>query len=99
MIEHLLDNPRVGEDDVVRIAACRPIAGSSLARVHRSRRFGSRPRVREALARNPYCPTDVAIASLPGVDLRSLREISRDPHLHAEVRQHARGEIERRRPD
>lgn len=98
VVEHLLENPRVCEDDVVRIASRRPIAGSSLVRIHRSRRFGARARVRVALARNPYCPTDVAIASLPGVDLGNLREICRDAALHAEVREHAREEVERRRP-
>jgi len=99
VIDHLLENPRIREDDAVRIASRRPIAGTSLERIQRSRRFGARPRVRVALARNPYSPTDVAIASIPGVDLPTLREIARDPTLHAEVRRHAREEIERRRPD
>lgn len=98
VIDHLLENPHISEDDVVRIASRRPIAGPSLERIHRSRRFGARTRVRVALARNPYCPTNVAIASLPGVDLATLREISRDANLHAEVRRHAREEVERRRP-
>ena len=53
VVGHLLDNSRVIEEDVVRIAARRPISGSTLRLIRRSPRFGSRLCVRVAVARNP----------------------------------------------
>ena len=50
VIDHLLENPRITEDDVVRIAARRPIPASTLERIHASRRFATRPRVLFAMA-------------------------------------------------
>jgi hypothetical protein len=99
VIGNLLDNARITEDHVVRIAARRPIPGSTLARIQRSRRFGARPRVRLALARNPYCPTDIAIGLLAALDGGSLRQIAADGTLHPQVRRHARDELGRRRPE
>ncbi|UCE87278.1 MAG: hypothetical protein JSU66_06025 [Deltaproteobacteria bacterium] len=96
VIEHLLENPRVTEDDVVRIAARRPIPASTLALIRRSGRFGSRLRVRIAIARNPYCPTDLAIETVATLGGTVLHEIAQDATLHEEVRQHARDEVERR---
>ena len=99
VITHLLDNPRVTEEDVVRIAARRPAPASTLAEIYQSRRFGRRLRVRQALARNPYCPTDVAVRALLGLPAAELRSIARDATLHELVRAQARDELERRSPD
>ena len=96
VIQHLLVNPRVTEDDVLRITSRRPIAGSTLGLVYASRRFGSRSRVLLSLARNPYCPTDVAIAALARLPMEKLRQIERDATLHQTVRQHAADERVRR---
>jgi len=98
VIANILENARITEDDVVRIAGRRPMPGSSLAEIRRSRRFGARPRVCEALAYNPYCPTDVAIAVIGTLGLRALRQVARDAKLHPELRSHAREEIARRSP-
>jgi hypothetical protein len=96
VIDHLLANPRITEDHVVRIAARRPIAASTLDRIQRSRRFGPRPRVRTAVARNPYCPTPLAIQLLGTLPRTALREIAGDTTLHADTRRHARAELDRR---
>ncbi len=96
VIQHLLVNQRITEDDVLRIASRRPILGSTLGLIYASRRFGSRPRVLLSLARNPYCPTDVAIAALARLPMAQLRQIERDATLHETVRQHAADERVRR---
>ena len=98
VIANILENARITEDDVVRIAGRRPMPGSTLAEVHRSRRFGTRPRVREALAYNPYCPTDLAIELIGTLPLHALRQIARDATLHGELRSQAQDEIARRSP-
>ena len=96
VIGYLLENPRITEDDMIRIAARRPIPGSTLLRIRRSRRFGSRLRVRLAVARNPYCPTELALEVLSTLPTEVLRDIARDGTLHEEVRQHAGDETARR---
>jgi hypothetical protein len=98
VIANVLENARITEDDVVRLAGRRPMPGSSLVQIHRSRRFGMRPRVCEALAYNPYCPTDVAIELIGSLRLGALRRIARDATLHPELRSQAGEEIERRSP-
>jgi hypothetical protein len=57
-----------------------------------------RPRVREALAYNPYCPTDLAIELIGTLPLHALRQIARDATLHGELRSQAQDEIARRGP-
>ena len=96
VVGHLLENPRITEDDMVRIAARRPIPGSTLSRIRRSRRFGSRLRVRLAVAQNPYCPTELALEVLGTLPADALKDIARDGTLHEEVRQHARDEMTHR---
>lgn len=96
VMRHLLENPRVTEADVVRVAARRPVAETSLREIARSPRWCVRPRVRRALARNPFAPVDVAarmMAALPAPELRAIRA---DGTLHAETRRHAAAELERR---
>lgn len=97
VIEHLLANPRITEPHVVRIAARRPIPASTLSCIERSRRFGQRTAVRVAVARNPYCPTPLALKLLGALPLSEIRGIARDATLHEALRAHARAELERRR--
>lgn len=97
VIANLLLNPRTVEADVVRIAASRPVATSALIEISKCPRWFSRNPVRKALARNPYCPVDIAtgiVASLPFEDLREMRG---DPDLHPDTQAQVRAELERRR--
>ena len=96
VIDHLLENPRIREDDVVRLAARRPVPAPTLGAIHASRRFGVRPRVRQALAGNPYCPTDVALEAMAPLPRPVLRDLARDETLHPDVRRHAREKLDRR---
>lgn len=96
VIRHLLQNPRTREDDVLRIASRRPACESTLIEIHRSARWNGRMRVRVALARNPGCPTDIAVRALGGVPLAELRDVARDGTLRPELREWARRECARR---
>ena len=98
VIDHLLENPRIVEAHVVRIAARRPIPASTLRAIERSRRFGDRPAIRRALARNPYTPTELSLLLLGGLPASELREIAADETLHATLRTHAREELALRAP-
>jgi len=96
VLDHLLRNPRVIEAHVVRIAARRPISEAALRAIAESPRFGVRPRVRVAVARNPYCPTDLALTLVGGLPLPVLREMRADGTLDETVRTHVDEEIRRR---
>jgi len=99
VIANLLRNPKITEEDVVRLAARRPIAASSLLAVYECPRWSRNPRVRVALARNPYAPVDVAIQALGTIPLADLRDMRRDPDLHPDTRRQVEDELVRRSPD
>jgi hypothetical protein len=96
VIEHLLQNPRTREGDVVRIAALRPIAGETLRRIDGDARWQANLRVRATIARNPYCPIDLAMRLLPTLGTGVLREIADDSNLAWPVREAIEIELESR---
>jgi hypothetical protein len=96
VLDHLLRNPRLTEDHVVRIAARRPINEPALRAIAESPRWSVRPRVRVAVARNPYCPTELALTLIGTLPLPVLREMRDDGTLDASVREHVGEEIRRR---
>lgn len=97
VIRHLLRNPRTRESDVIHIAARRPVAPSTLEEIFRNERWSQRPRVRVALARNPYCPTAIAMRLIAALPLPELREMRSDPGLHEETHASVERELARRR--
>jgi hypothetical protein len=60
VIERVLANPRLTEEDVMRIASKRPGRADVLSSIARSK-WVHRPRVRLALLLNPMMPLDLAI--------------------------------------
>jgi hypothetical protein len=98
VIHRLLRNPRVLEDDVVRMAARRPGRSEVLAEIARSTRWVHRPRVRMALVLNPATPTEMA-ARIAGLLLRpELDLVAHSPHVPAAVRALCLEHLERRPP-
>jgi hypothetical protein len=86
VIHRLLGNPRVLEDDVVRLAARRPGRPEVLAEIARSTKWVHRPRVRVALVMNPATPAEVA-ARIAGLLLRhELEQVAGAPAVPAMVR-------------
>lgn len=90
VIALLLDNPRLVERDVVRIAAMRPTQPEVLSVLARHGRWASNYRVRKALACNPYTPRPVALRLLPSLLVQDLRlvlqSVDLDPVVEAEIR-------------
>jgi len=97
VISNLLRNPRLCEQEVVRIAALRPVAASTLREIARSPRWAHQPRVRVALARNPVCPVELAVKLIGTIPLSDLRVMSSDPDLPAATLSQVRAELKRRR--
>jgi hypothetical protein len=94
----LLQNPKLTEREVVRIASGRPAQPEVLLAIGLSARFATRVTVRIALARNPYSPTRLALRFLPHLTDKLLQEISVDGTLHPEVRQFAAALLQVQKP-
>lgn len=90
VIDNLLQNPRVVEADVLRVASRRPASAEVLSLVFRHPRWGRRPAVQAALLQNPFTPVEIAVGLVELVDLTVARRIAREPSIHPVVRGRAR---------
>lgn len=97
VIKQLLQNPKLTEDDVVRLAAYRPARAETLAEIARLPRWLSRPRVRLALMLNPGTPDHVAVPLLAACTRSELREVVQSADTPVLLRVTA-GELLVRRP-
>ncbi len=97
VIRRCLRNPRLIEDDVVRLAAKRPGRADVLTETARSC-WVHRPRVRMTLVMNPATPLQV-VAPLVGLLIRpELEMAARSPAVAASVRALCLEHLERRPP-
>ncbi len=84
IVRELLRNPRLTEREVMRLATRRPARQDVLETIAASR-FGKRPTVKTALARNPYCPPALALRLLAHLPGKALREMASDGTLLPEI--------------
>lgn len=87
----LLGNPRLTENDVLRLCARRPVASEVLREVFTNARWIVRYPIKVALALNPYTPLDIALQLVPmlhGQDVRRVLDAADlPPELHAACRE------------
>ena len=81
VIRVALGNPHLTEEDVIRLAARRPISAQILRTIFLSPRWVIRARVRYALIRNPRCPLELALQLAPLLDAREAAEVAASPEL------------------
>jgi hypothetical protein len=98
VIRTLLVNPKVVEDDVVRLAARRPVESGVLAEVARSPRWAHRVRVRIAIVLNPDTPLELSIPLLALLVRPELELVSSASSLAPALRAAALDLLERRPP-
>ena len=98
VIQRCLRNPRITEDDVVRLAAKRPGRAEVLAVIARSTKWSHRTRVRLTLIMNPATPIEIA-ARISGLLLRpELQLVADSPAVPAAVRALCIEHLSRRPP-
>jgi len=90
VIRNLLRNPRVVEQDVVRIAAMRPTNADVIHEVYSSDRWIARYAVKKAIVFNEYAPLDISLALLPHLLRQDLVDASHASLLSPEVKDAAR---------
>ncbi|MDI1446201.1 hypothetical protein [Polyangium sp. 6x1] len=98
VIENLLANPRLTEDDVVRIAAKRPQKPEIASEVARSARWMARARVRMALVLNPGTPPELSVPVLSLLLRHELAEVADATQLPRVLRSAALDLLARRPP-
>jgi hypothetical protein len=86
---NLLANPKLTEDDVMRMAARRPGPPSVLAAIALHPRWRRRRRVILALVYNSYLPTWYGLSLLPWLESREAAEVAADSRLADDIRQGA----------
>jgi hypothetical protein len=98
VVRLLLDNPRLTEDDVVKLASKRPGRAEVLAEIARSPRWYRRPRVRLTLALNPATPPEIASMTVGLLARAELVLVASATHVPAAVRALCREHLARRPP-
>ena len=90
IVRELLQNPRLTEPWVVRIAARRPTRPETLVELWKCPRWFSRHTVKRALVFNPYLPPEVGAKIVPLLSRSDWKELCRDGGVHAALRAQAR---------
>lgn len=90
VIRNLLNNPRITERDVLKIASKRPTSSEILKEVFYNKKWAERYSVKKALARNPFTPTGLALGLVNFLLSQDLREISKDRTLHPDIQNAAK---------
>jgi hypothetical protein len=90
VVANLLNNPRITELEVVRMAARSPVRQEVLAAIARHPRWGIQHRVRVTLAHNPATPTAIVLGLLHLLLDQDLRALIGDVRLSAVVTSRAR---------
>ncbi len=98
VMRNVLDNPRLTEDDVLRIASRRPGHGAVLQEIARHAKWSLRGRVRMALVLNPHTPTGAAVGLLRLLTRGELGLVVESTGSPGVVRAAARELLERRPP-
>ena len=89
VVANVLQNPKLRERDVVRIAATRPVQSAVLLQLARHRKWMTARLVQVALVSNPFTPPFVALALLPLLDTREISRLASENNLHLLVREAA----------
>lgn len=90
VVRNLLNNPRLTEDLVVRMASRRPTSPDALIEIAIHRVWSARTRVRRALLFNPFTPPRLGHTLLPLVVMRDAMDVALGSGLHPSLARAAR---------
>jgi len=92
----LLDNPRLTEPDVVRIAATRPTSPRVLEQIAKHPRWNKRYSVKKTIVLNPHSPLSMALRFLTYMTLTDLDLVVNTPDLNPVLVREAERIMERK---
>lgn len=90
VIRKLLDNPAIRLQDVQIVVTRRPTTPALLRTVVEHPRWFRRYGAREAVVRNPYCDTGLALKLLPTMRIKTLRRLKFSGDLHPLITESAK---------
>ena len=90
VIRNLLNNPRLTEMDITRIASTRPTSHKVLEEIYKHPRWIARYSVKKVIVLNPYTPLSISLKLLTFINLQDLEEVCGSPDLSRLVVQEAR---------
>ncbi len=96
VISNLLNNPRITEKEVLKIASKRPNSPQILRLVVEHRKWSKRYAVIKAVAQNPYTPPRISVGLLHMLLSQDLKQIASDRTLHMQVKAAAKDILEER---
>ena len=97
VINNLLNNPRLTEIEVLKIASKRPNSPKTLKTLATHRKWSKRYSVMKSLVMNPYTPPRISTGFLSFLLLQDLVEVVDNTTLHPQVRAGAEELIEEKR--
>lgn len=97
VIGNLLNNPRITEREVLKIASKRPNSGRILKLIALHPKWSKRYEVAKAVALNPYTLPRISIALIEKMLTQDLSAISDDGTIHPEVRESAKDLLSERK--
>ena len=98
VIRQLLENPKMVEDDAIRIATIRPARREAICELSRSHRWMSRPRVRMAILLNPGSPPEVTMPLVALCNREELLDLLKSTETSIVLRATARELLVRKPP-
>lgn len=98
VIRQLLENPKMVEDDAIRIATIRPARREAIFELSRSHRWMSRPRVRMAILLNPGSPPEVLMPLVALCNREELVDLLKSTETSIVLRATARELLVRKPP-
>ena len=96
VIGNLLNNPRITEREVVKIASKRPNSPVILKLLAEHRKWSRRYNVIKAVVQNPYTPPRISIGLMGFLLTQDLRIIAKDKTLHPQVKSSAEDILDER---
>lgn len=98
VVRNVLGNPRLTEDDVLRLVTRRPAVASAIAEVARHPSWSQRARLRMAILQNPGTPPEISLPLVRLLLRPELRRLLHSPDVPKIVRAAAKEMLERRPP-
>lgn len=96
VVNSLLDNPRIIERDIVKIASKRPNSPHILRMLSTHRKWGKRYDIMKAIVSNPYSFPRISVALIDFMLTQDLKEVADDGMLHPQLKMSARELLEER---
>jgi len=89
VIENLLNNPRITEREVIKIASKRPTSAEVLRTVYRNQKWIKRYRVKKALIFNPYTPVEISLRLINFLLVQDLKLLVEEGTVDPRVKKEA----------